>query len=88
MSLLYTPTWVLLSPLLLICGVAFFASWFYRDTCDFKKSCYIYFPVSMLVLVGFLFAGLDIVLGFMMIGVGFVALMYFSNRIFYKHSNQ
>ena len=87
MFLINTPTWILLSPLLLIFGGAYFSAWYSRDTCDFKKSCFVYFPFALLIVVGFLFFGLDIVLGLFMIGVGFVALMYFSNRIFYRRSN-
>jgi len=88
MLLLDTPTWILLSPLLLILGDAYFSAWCSRNTCDFRKSCFIYFPLGILIVVGFLFVGLDVVLGFFKIGVGFVALMYFSNRIFYSHSNR
>jgi len=88
MLLLDTPTWILLSPLLLIIGGAYFSAWFSRNTNDFKKSCFIYFPIGIVIAVGFLFVGLDIVLGLLMIFVGFVALMYFSNRIFYGHSNK
>ncbi|MCL2840877.1 MAG: hypothetical protein FWE05_08895 [Defluviitaleaceae bacterium] len=84
MFLLETPTWVILLPALLICGLAYFCAKYYSDTNDFKKSLIIYLPPSMLIAIGFRFAGLPFLLGGFMVFAGFVLMMFFSNKFFYE----
>ena len=88
MSLVDTPTWVLLAPLALLSAAAYFSARRFRDTNDFKKSFYLYAPLALAIVAAFSFFGLDWVLGIMMACACFSLLMYFSNRIFYEHSDR
>jgi len=82
--LLDTPTWVILIPAALICGLAYYCAKLYSDTNDFAKSLKIYLPPGLIIVIGFRFAGLPLMLGGFMVFAGFVLLMFFSNRFFYS----
>ena len=84
MFLMETPVWVILVPFALICVLAYFCARLYSRTNDFKKSCKLYFPPAVVVAAGFRFAGLPLMLGGFMVFAGFVLLMLFSNRFFYR----
>ena len=88
MALLDTPAWVLLAPLALQVAAAYVSVWWHRDTDDFIKSVRMYIPLAALVVAVFSFLGLDWVLGAMMACACFSALMYFSNKLFYEHSDR
>ena len=84
MFLTETPVWVTLLPLLLMVGAAYLSAKRYSDTHDFKKSCKLYFPLGAVIALLFTFAGLPLVLGGFLMCFGFAALLFFSNRFFYK----
>ena len=84
MFLMETPVWVTFVPLVLMCLAAYVSAKRHSDTHDFKKSCKLYFPIAAVIAIGFRFVGLPLVLGGFLIAFGFGALLFFSNRFFYK----
>jgi len=79
-----TPVFMLVVPFFLFLGSAYLAARLTAETCDFKKSVKIYVPVAALVVLVFAILGLPLVLAVLMGFSGFVALVFFSNMIFYE----
>jgi len=61
-----------------LCAFAF------SKTHDMKKSIVLFLPISVVIAIVITILGIPLIISIGMIGVGFVALVYASNRNFYK----
>ena len=67
---------------MIIAGVL--SAYVFSATHDIKKSVLLYLPLSVVITVILAVMGVPLIIGVGMMGVGIVALIYASNRFFYK----
>ena len=79
-----------LNPLVMLIGLlvmiiaGVLSAYAFSSTHDIKKSVILYLPISVVITVILAVMGVPLIIGIGMMGVGIVALIYASNRFFYK----
>ena len=65
-------------------GAGILSAYMFSKLHEIKKSILLYLPISAVIAIIITILGIPLIISAGMIGVGFVALIYASNHLFYK----